>query len=60
MAESKLMLFEYFNYRAVGCIAAELYTFRPLFPGSSEVDQLFKVCSILGTPDKVNSFDEFV
>ncbi|KAG5674616.1 hypothetical protein PVAND_004570 [Polypedilum vanderplanki] len=37
---------------AVGCIAAELYTFRPLFPGSSEVDQLFKVCSIMGTPDK--------
>lgn len=38
---------------AVGCIMAELYTFRPLFPGSSEVDQLFKICSILGTPDKV-------
>lgn len=38
---------------AVGCIAAELYTFRPLFPGSSEVDQLFKVCSIMGTPEKV-------
>lgn len=38
---------------AVGCIAAELYTFRPLFPGSSEVDQLFKICSILGTPEKV-------
>ncbi|XP_049549049.1 probable serine/threonine-protein kinase DDB_G0268078 [Anopheles darlingi] len=37
---------------AVGCIMAELYTFRPLFPGSSEVDQLFKICSLLGTPDK--------
>lgn len=37
---------------AVGCIMAELYTFRPLFPGSSEVDQLFKVCSVLGTPEK--------
>ncbi|XP_058449527.1 uncharacterized protein LOC131429431 isoform X2 [Malaya genurostris] len=37
---------------AVGCIAAELYTFRPLFPGSSEVDQLFKICSVLGTPEK--------
>lgn len=32
---------------------SELYTFRPLFPGSSEVDQLFKICSVLGTPDKV-------
>lgn len=38
---------------AIGCIMAELYTFRPLFPGSSEVDQLFKVCSVLGTPDRV-------
>lgn len=36
----------------MGCIASELYTFRPLFPGSSEVDQLFKICSIMGTPDK--------
>ncbi|XP_055685182.1 serine/threonine-protein kinase dyf-5 [Lutzomyia longipalpis] len=37
---------------AVGCIMAELYTFRPLFPGTSEVDQLFKICSVLGTPEK--------
>lgn len=38
---------------AMGCIMSELYTFRPLFPGSSEVDQLFKICSVLGTPEKV-------
>ncbi|XP_055851599.1 cyclin-dependent kinase-like 2 isoform X2 [Episyrphus balteatus] len=37
---------------AMGCIMSELYTFRPLFPGSSEVDQLFKICSVLGTPSK--------
>jgi len=37
---------------AVGCIAAELYTLRPLFPGSSEIDQLFKICTVLGTPTK--------
>ncbi|XP_022220107.1 cyclin-dependent kinase 8 isoform X2 [Drosophila obscura] len=37
---------------AMGCIMAELYTFRPLFPGSSEMDQLFKICSVLGTPEK--------
>lgn len=37
---------------AVGCIMAEVYTFRPLFPGSSEIDQIFKICSVLGTPDK--------
>lgn len=38
---------------AVGCIMAELYTFRPLFPGTSEIDQIFKICSVLGTPEKV-------
>ncbi|XP_059468545.1 serine/threonine-protein kinase ICK isoform X3 [Neocloeon triangulifer] len=37
---------------AVGCIMSELYTFRPLFPGNSEIDQIFKICSVLGTPDK--------
>lgn len=37
---------------AVGCIMAELYTLRPLFPGSSEIDQIFKICSVLGTPKK--------
>ncbi|KAK2172693.1 hypothetical protein NP493_939g00006 [Ridgeia piscesae] len=37
---------------ALGCIMAELYTLRPLFPGSSEIDQLFKVSSVLGTPSK--------
>ena len=39
---------------AVGCIMAELYTYRPLFPGSSEIDEIFKICSVLGTPDKVS------
>ncbi|XP_062335466.1 serine/threonine-protein kinase MAK isoform X8 [Osmerus eperlanus] len=34
---------------AVGCIMAELYTLRPLFPGNSEVDEIFKVCQVLGT-----------
>ena len=37
---------------AVGCIMAELYTFRPLFPGNSEIDEIFKICSVIGTPDK--------
>lgn len=31
---------------------AELYTFRPLFPGKSEIDEIFKICSVIGTPDK--------
>lgn len=38
---------------AMGCIMAEVYTFRPLFPGISEVDEIFKICSILGTPVQV-------
>ncbi|KAB5518433.1 hypothetical protein PHYPO_G00165830 [Pangasianodon hypophthalmus] len=37
---------------AVGCIMAELYMLRPLFPGSSEVDTIFKICQVLGTPKK--------
>lgn len=27
---------------------------RPLFPGSSESDQLYKICSVLGTPTTVS------
>uniref|UniRef100_A0A915Q5I5 non-specific serine/threonine protein kinase n=1 Tax=Setaria digitata TaxID=48799 RepID=A0A915Q5I5_9BILA len=37
---------------ALGCIMAELYMLRPLFPGTSELDQLFKIVTILGTPNK--------
>jgi len=37
---------------ACGGIMAELYTLRPLFPGSSETDQLYKTCSVLGTPSQ--------
>jgi serine/threonine protein kinase len=37
---------------ALGAIMAELIMLRPLFPGSSEVDQIFKICSVLGTPDE--------
>lgn len=37
---------------AVGAIMAELYTLRPLFPGTSEIDQIFKICSVMGTPQK--------
>ncbi|NXN99155.1 ICK kinase, partial [Rhinopomastus cyanomelas] len=37
---------------AVGCIMAEVYTLRPLFPGTSEIDTIFKICQVLGTPKK--------
>ncbi|XP_041670413.1 serine/threonine-protein kinase MAK isoform X11 [Cheilinus undulatus] len=39
---------------AVGCIMAELYTLRPLFPGNSEVDEIFKICQVLGTVKKAD------
>ena len=35
---------------AIACIMAEVYTGRPLFPGRGTVDQIFKICSILGSP----------
>ena len=35
---------------ALGWIFAELYTLRPIFPGQSELDQMFKIWDILGTP----------
>eukprot|EP00245_Coleochaete_scutata_P016282 TRINITY_DN752_c0_g2_i1.p1 TRINITY_DN752_c0_g2~~TRINITY_DN752_c0_g2_i1.p1 ORF type:complete len:485 (-),score=79.85 TRINITY_DN752_c0_g2_i1:765-2219(-) len=35
---------------AMGAIMAELFTLRPLFPGASEADEIYKICSVLGTP----------
>jgi cyclin-dependent kinase 2 len=37
---------------SIGCIFAELVTGRPLFPGDSEIDELFKIFRVLGTPDE--------
>ena len=37
---------------AVGTIMAELFTLRPLFPGTSEADQIYKITSVLGTPSR--------
>ncbi|XP_015892385.3 serine/threonine-protein kinase MHK [Ziziphus jujuba] len=42
---------------AAGAILAELFTLSPIFPGESEIDQLFKICCVLGTPD-LTSFPE--
>jgi protein kinase len=39
---------------ACGGILAELFTLRPLFPGSSEADEIYKICAILGTPNANN------
>ena len=35
---------------ACGSMLAELFTLRPIFPGSSEADQIYKTCSVLGSP----------
>ena len=35
---------------AVGTIMAEMLTLRPLFPGTSEADEIYKITSVLGTP----------
>lgn len=35
---------------SVGCIFAEMVTKRPLFPGDSEIDELFRIFRVLGTP----------
>ncbi|XP_036310503.1 cyclin-dependent kinase 2 isoform X4 [Pipistrellus kuhlii] len=38
---------------SLGCIFAEMVTRRALFPGDSEIDQLFRIFRTLGTPDEV-------
>eukprot|EP00268_Persea_americana_P002126 TRINITY_DN10628_c0_g1_i12.p1 TRINITY_DN10628_c0_g1~~TRINITY_DN10628_c0_g1_i12.p1 ORF type:complete len:387 (-),score=69.14 TRINITY_DN10628_c0_g1_i12:375-1535(-) len=35
---------------AMGAIMAEMFTLRPLFPGSSEADEICKICSVIGRP----------
>lgn len=35
---------------ALGLIMAELITFHPLFPGTCEDDQLYKICNAIGSP----------
>ncbi|KAK9144807.1 hypothetical protein Sjap_004710 [Stephania japonica] len=35
---------------AMGAIIAELFTSMPLFRGSSPMDQIWKICSVIGSP----------
>lgn len=37
---------------SIGCIMVEMITGKPLFPGDSEIGQLFKIFQILGTPNE--------
>lgn len=36
---------------SVGCIFAELFITKPIFAGDSEIDQLYKIFRIFGTPN---------
>lgn len=36
---------------SIGCIMAEMASKKALFPGDSEIDQLFRIFRTLGTPD---------
>lgn len=35
----------------IACVVAEICALKPLFPGNSEIDQLYKIFSVLGTPN---------
>lgn len=35
---------------SIGCIFAEMITRKALFPGDSEIDEIFKIFQVLGTP----------
>ncbi|GMM29195.1 cyclin-dependent serine/threonine-protein kinase [Martiniozyma asiatica (nom. inval.)] len=37
---------------SIGCIFAEMAERKPLFSGDSEIDQIFKIFKVLGTPNK--------
>ncbi|GAA6057603.1 hypothetical protein JCM3770_005407 [Rhodotorula araucariae] len=37
---------------SVGCIFAEMIMRQPLFPGDSEIDEIFRIFRLLGTPDE--------
>ena len=37
---------------SIGCIFTEMATNRALFPGDSEIDQLFRIFRTLGTPNE--------
>jgi len=37
---------------SIGCIFAEMINQKPLFQGDSEIDELFKIFKVLGTPNE--------
>lgn len=51
-----LLRSNHYNYAvdlwAVGCIMAEVMSRSPLFPGKNDVDQLYKICAVIGVPTR--------
>lgn len=43
---------------ALGTILAEMINLKPLFPGQSEVDQVYRICEVLGDPSRDYGVDE--
>jgi serine/threonine protein kinase len=39
---------------SAGCILAELLEARPLFPGLTEIEQIFEIGKLMGSPDPTN------
>ena len=39
---------------SLGCVIVELYLGGPLFPGTDNVDQIYKIFNILGYPTEGN------
>ncbi|CAG9856462.1 unnamed protein product [Phyllotreta striolata] len=39
---------------SLGCIMAEMLTRKALFPGESEIDQMYRIFKIMGTPTEEN------
>lgn len=39
---------------SAGCIFAEMVNLKPLFPGDSEIDEIFKIFQVMGTPNETN------
>jgi serine/threonine protein kinase len=37
---------------SLGCVIVELYLGSPLFPGSNNIDQLYKMFNVLGYPSE--------
>jgi serine/threonine protein kinase len=43
---------------AMGTIMAEVINLKPIFPGQSEVDQVYRICAVLGNPSREYGLDE--